>query len=164
MLPRWITVGVVAFSSSACGASGGGTLTPEEGSRIEVEVRGAWDSMAEALLRLDIDSALQFVDTIAPVHAVDGQFHYGVGAIGRAYRSGMAAVDTFLAFAISEEHFEALSREAASLALTFDERFVTTGGDTLVLTGVWLQVWRRRPDAWRLMHSSASHRMAAQAP
>lgn len=153
-LLAWIGVGLLG----ACTESP--SLSDEERDAIAVDVRGAFDRLADAAVALDHDLYLGHFDRDRFTALLEGEVVASFDEFETAYREGTAAIESYVDLDFDPIRVTVLDRNAAILVNGFSETLALTSGDTLALEGGGTQVWNRTADGWRLVHVAGSTRPA----
>ena len=112
----------------------------------------------EAMKQLEIERALQyFAHREDVVYADNGDIVFGWDAIEEKYHDFPRQVAEIISIELGDPIVHVLSLDAASLTVTFRERFLLTSGEQTHVQGNWTVVWARFDGAWQILQVGAAH-------
>ena len=133
-------------------------LSTEEKARIAEEVDATVREYFSAIQSLDADRMLAFWAD------VEGFAMASDGALIMGYEPWAAQIRTFVETTSEVTHIElrnpqvyVLARDAASYSMEFEWSMTSAEGVTTNASGSWTYVFKRFPEAWRVVHSAGTH-------
>ncbi len=133
-------------------------LRPEEIAEIKKEITERVDAYLVSAQALDLEKVFDFwSDSEGFVFAGDGSILGGSDVWRKSLEQWAASTDQYLYWRVSNSRIEVLSRNAASFTTDFETRRIAVSGDTLNTDGSWTYVFKKYPDAWRVIHSNGTH-------
>ncbi len=142
---------------SGCGTGGapGTTLSAEDTTRIEEEVRQALEDYGASVLSGDQERVAAFWGDFDDfIHAGDGRVFGDREACLEWIASNRP--DATLSWEYSDIHVAVLAPNAASYTANFEVVNVV-GGEEVTVTGSWTYVLRKTEDGWRVVQSNGKH-------
>jgi len=115
----------------------------------------AWSDQFESL---SVDGIMEYVaDDDELIWASDGIIIKGRDDIADWMQEALSPIEKWNYTNYGEATICVLGLDAAVHTVDFEESLTMSTGDTIVIRGVWTNVFKRFNGDWKIIHSAASH-------
>ena len=141
-----------------CQSNNSQELSEQEISKIKSEINNRVDSYFEAVKVLNLEEMFEFwSDSEDFIFAGDGRILGGYKEWTNEMNQFAEITDHFLYWNNKNIKIEALSRNAASYTMEFDNERIGVSGDTLNTKGSWTYVFKKNEGKWRVIQTNGTH-------
>ena len=134
-----------------------GTKPTTESVAPEDAARAVTDSIAAAVIRMDVNGALQWYSADPSfTYVADGALLRGRRAFDDYMRTGVRELKSIERFDQQSVQAYPLGADAAVVTATYRQIAVDTGDVRTEIHGSWTQLIRRTPLGWRVVHGHTS--------